>query len=235
MMKNNHASSFAETRWTLVLQASSNDDAPAARAALTELCEIYYEPVVVFIRRWRHDHDEDAARSQAHAFFESILSKERSPIGQPSPSLGRFRTYLSGAVKFFLIEEIRRKNTVKRGGEVTFLNVDEQDVHSIDSTDFDRDWAMASVGKALADLEAEMGAAGKATQFEVLKPWLDGNPTLSETSAASSLSISENAVKVAIHRLRERFRAKVRKEVGSTLADPSELKAEMDHLIKSLA
>lgn len=223
-------SSFAATRWTLVLQANS-EDLPTAKAALSELCEIYYEPVVAFIRRWRNDHDEDAARNQAHAFFAFTLSKEQSPLGQPSPSLGRFRSYLSGAVKFFLKEEHRRESTVKRGGDAQFVELRDQEISTNDATDFDRDWAVAVVNRALTELETEMAAAGKTPQFEALKPWLDGNATAPQSAAAEALSISETAVKVAIHRLRERFRAKVRREVAATLFDQSELA----HLITSLA
>lgn len=233
-MRKSSTSSFVATRWTLVLEASAADT-PTAKAALSELCEIYYEPVVAFIRQWRNDNDEDAARNTAHAFFESILAKEHSPIGSPSPSRGRFRSYLLGAVKFFISEQHRRESTAKRGGVAEFIDIDDHDPPSNDSIDFDREWAVAVVRRALTELETEMNDAGKSAQFQALKPWLDGNATATQSAAAEALSISETAVKVAIHRLRERFRAKVRKEVAATLRDQSELDQEMAHLVNSLA
>ncbi|MEM7013841.1 MAG: hypothetical protein AAF585_20460, partial [Verrucomicrobiota bacterium] len=143
-MDKSHSSSFAKTRWTLVLEANS-DDSPAAKAALSELCEIYYEPIVTYIQRWRHDHDEDTARGQAHAFFESILTKESSPLGRPARSAGRFRSYMLGAVDFFLKEEHRLQSTAKRGGQATFVELHEQQIPTSDRADFDRDWAVAVV------------------------------------------------------------------------------------------
>ena len=99
---------------------------------------------------------------------------------------------------------------------------------------FDREWALALIGRALGELESEMEAAGKSQQFSVLKPWLDGNAEKPQAAAAAELGISGTAIKVAIHRLRERFRAKVRAEVAATLYDPSELDAELRHLVAAM-
>ena len=104
-MPDRRPAAFAATRWSLVLEASGDGGTPQARAALRELCDLYYAPVVAFIRRWRQDGDEDAARDQAHAFFESLLAKEK--LGDPDPQRGRFRNYLLGAVKHFLLEQQR--------------------------------------------------------------------------------------------------------------------------------
>ena len=221
---------FAATRWTLVQQAGG--DTPAARAALGELCDIYYAPVVAFIRRWRHDGDEDAARDQAHAFFESVLAKEQ--LGAPDRELGRFRNYLLGAVKHFLVHEHRAASAEKRGGKAEHEEVGDIESPAPDESHFDRAWALALIGRALGELEIEMGKAGKEKQFATLKPWLDGKADTPQAEAAAALGLSETAIKVAIHRLRERFRAKVRAEVASTLNDPAELDAELRHLVSAL-
>lgn len=223
---------FTATRWTLVQQAGG--DTPAARAALGELCDIYYAPVVAFIRRWRHDSDEDTARDQAHAFFESVLSKET--FGAPDRDRGRFRSYLLGAVKHFLIQEHRIASAEKRGGKVEHEEIDPEqaDLTTLDETQFDRAWALALIGRAFDELEGEMKKAGKEKQFATLRPWLDGNADAPQSEAAATLGLSETAIKVAIHRLRERFRAKVRAEVASTLNDPAELNAELRHLVAAL-
>ncbi len=225
-------SSFSPTRWTLVLQAGGAT--PKGRAALGELCDIYYAPVVAFIVRWRHDGDGEAARDQAHAFFESLLVREN--LGSPDPERGRFRSYLLGAVKHFLLEERRVAATAKRGGQTEHVPLESHDIGTgNDDSLFDREWALALLGRALSTLEGEMDAAGKSKQFSVLKPWLDGNAEGPQSEAANDLGISETAVKVAIHRLRERLRSKVREEIASTLHDPTELDAELSHLVVSLA
>ena len=225
-------SAFAATRWTLVLESSGGT--PKARAALRELCDIYYAPVVSFVRRWRQDGDEDAARDQAHAFFESVLTNEK--FGEPDPRRGRFRNYLLGAVKHFLLEQQRLAATEKRGGRAEHERL-EDGIHAGPGTDasaFDRAWALALIGRALGDLESEMSAVGKAEQFAVLEPWLDGNAEAPQAQAAEILGLSGTAIKVVIHRLRERFRAKVRAEVAATLHDPAELDAELRHLVAAL-
>jgi len=231
-MKSARASDFAATRWTLVLQANGNT--PAARAALGELCDIYYAPVVAFIERWRANGNADDAREEAHAFFESVLAKEA--IGRPDPERGRFRNYLLGAVKHFLAHQKRAAVAVKRGGGVVHVpDVEEVETPSPNETYFDRAWALALIGRALSDLETEMVNARKERQFAALKPWLDGKADVPQSEVAAELGLSETAIKVAIHRLRERFRAKVRAEVAATLDDPTDLDAELRHLVSALA
>ncbi|MGI9243690.1 MAG: RNA polymerase sigma factor [Verrucomicrobiales bacterium] len=225
-------SDFSATRWTLVLEAGG--ETPQAKAALRELCDIYYAPVVAFIRRWRQDGDEDLSRDQAHAFFESVLANEQ--IGAPDPQRGRFRNYLLGAVKHFLLEQRRLAATQKRGGGVPHEPLDEGNHAGAEpgAADFDCAWALALIGRALGELESEMGAAGKSEQFTVLRPWLDGNAETPQAEAAEVLGLSGTAIKVAIHRLRERFRTKVRAEVEATLQDPGELDEELRHLVVAL-
>ncbi|MCU0748678.1 MAG: sigma-70 family RNA polymerase sigma factor [Akkermansiaceae bacterium] len=224
-------STFHPTRWTLVLRACGEGE--AAKLALSDLCEAYYGPVVAFLRL--DGRNEDAAREMAHAFFESVLE---SGVGTPDPQRGRFRSYLLGALKHFLSKQRDAALAEKRGGGAehvpmlgetdTFPGLPMPGVLD-DTLAFDREWALALIGRALATLEAEQ--IGREFVFSTLKPWLDGGADGSQAEAARTLGMSETAVKVAIHRLRSRFRELIRTEVAATVNDPEEVTGELRHLI----
>lgn len=213
---------FHPTRWTLVLRARGEGE--VAKAALSDLCAAYYEPVVAFLRR--EGRGEDAAREMAHGFFESVLS---GGLGAPEPGRGKFRSYLLGALKHYLANQRAASLAGKRGGGVEHVPLVDDPGAADDTLAFDRDWAMNLIARALATLEAEH--AEKAEVFAKLKPWLDGAATSSQADAAHALSMSETAVKVAIHRLRLRFRELIRAEVAATVNDPGEVAEELRHLI----
>lgn len=228
-------SAFHPTRWTLVLR--SRGEGEDAKAALSDLCAACYEPVVAFLRR--EGRSEDAARETAHAFFETVLA---GGIGAPDPARGRFRSYLLGALKHFLAKQRESSLAAKRGGGAEHVPfVAETDTMpglpipglTDDTSAFDRDWALALIARALARLEAEH--AHKPEFFQSLKPWLDGGADTSQADAAQALAMSGTAVKVAIHRLRERFRELIRHEVSATVNDPAEVADELRHLIAVLA
>lgn len=219
-------SNFHPTRWTLVLRSRGQDD--VAKAALSDLCAAYYGPVVSFLRR--EERSEDAARETAHAFFESILT---GGVGAPDPSRGRFRSYLLGALKHFLSKSREAAQTGKRGGGAEHLPLDSATDIEPSITDdtllFDREWALTLLARALASLEREH--VHKTDVFLALKPWLDGGATCSQSDAAHALGLSETAVKVAIHRLRVRFRKLIRAEIAATVDDPEDIAGELSHLI----
>jgi RNA polymerase sigma-70 factor (ECF subfamily) len=220
------SSSFHSTRWTLVRRAQG--DGAEARAALSELCGIYYQPVLQFTRRWCGD--TDRAQDLAHGFFEDLLGRES--IGAADPVKGRFRTYLLGSVKHFLARQRERDGAAKRGGD--FTRVPLEDSHESDDEwelEFDRAWALALIRRALDSLGGEMEKSGKARQFETLRPWLDGGSAGDVSEAGVALDLSPTALKVAIHRLRQRFRQKVREEIAATTADPEDAAAEFRHLV----
>jgi RNA polymerase sigma-70 factor (ECF subfamily) len=204
-----------------------------AKAALSDLCAAYYEPVVSFLRR--EGRSEDVARETAHAFFESVLT---GGVGTADPARGRFRSYLLGALKHFLSKSREAAQTGKRGGGMEHVPlVTENDTTpglpvpglTDDTLAFDREWALALIARALAAVGQEH--AHKPDFFIALKPWLDGGSTASQAEVARSLGMSETAVKVAIHRLRMRFRELIRTEVAATVHDPSEVGDEIRHLI----
>jgi RNA polymerase sigma-70 factor (ECF subfamily) len=225
------AASFHDTRWTLVLRARGEGE--QARVALSDLCAAYYEPVVAFLRR--EGRSEDAAREMAHAFFESLLA---GGVGAPDPGRGRFRSYLLGALKHFLVNHRAAGLSKKRGGGVEHVAILSETETSPglpmpgaddDTLEFDREWAFTLIARAIGMLEAEH--ADKVLHFSTLKPWLDGHANLSQAEAARELGMTENAVKVAIHRLRARFREIIRAEVVATVNEPAEVADELNHLI----
>ncbi len=225
------ASSFHPTRWTLVLRSRGEGD--EAKAALSDLCAACYEPVVSFLRR--DGRGDDTARETAHAFFESVLS---SGIGTPEPERGRFRSYLLGALKHFLFKQRDAALAGKRGGGAEHVPfVSEADTApglpmpgvTDDSLAFDREWALALIARALNSLEREH--THKPEFFFTLKPWLDGGSEASQADAAQALGMSGTAVKVAIHRLRARFRELIRAEIAATVKDPADIADELRHLI----
>ncbi len=233
---------FVPTRWTLVLRAQG--DGPGAQAALGELCEAYYAPVLAFISHL--ERDAENARDLTQAFFTRLLSG--GALNAAEPRHGRFRSYLLGAVKHFLAEEYRRNRTARRGGgenpvpldaggneTTTQLQVPDPAASLTDAL-FDREWAATLVDRAVSALAAENSAAGKGAQFELLKPWLLGEvPSLSQAETARQLALSEGAVKVVIHRLRKRFRELVRAEIAQTVDDSSQVPDEMRYLVEVLA
>lgn len=222
------SSSFHPTRWTLVLAARGEGE--PARAALSDLCAAYYEPVVAFLRR--EGRSDDAARELAHAFFEKLLA---GGLGAPDPGRGRFRSYLLGALKHFLSKQRDAALAARRGAgaEHVPLETEAGPTAADDTLAFDRTWAFALIGRALAALEAEH--AGKPQFFATLKPWLDGAADTSQAEAARALGCSETAVKVAIHRLRARFRELIRAGIAETVNDPADAADELRHLVAIVA
>ena len=229
------SSHFATTHWTCVLLARG--ESAEARAALNELCSAYYAPVQAFLRRG------ESADDLTHDFFARVLTGRA--FQQADPQRGRFRSYLLGAVKHFLSDARDREQAIKRGGEAGHVRLDAGTDTSpaIDVPDpnavspeaaFEQQWALTLIDRALHQLQAEMTRADKAAQFGVLKPWLTGNVESSQAIAALSLGMNENAIKVAIHRLRRRFRELVKTEIAHTVIDPAEQAAELADLIAAL-
>jgi RNA polymerase sigma-70 factor (ECF subfamily) len=231
---------FARTRWTLVER--TRGDSPEARTALSELCGAYYAPVVAFLRR--SGREEDVAREQAHEFFAHVL--ERDPFGGAARERGRFRSYLLGALKHFLAREHERAERLKRGGGSVSVPLDAgtdtspglilADAHALPPDEFfDRQWALAVLDRALSELEKEWTDAGKADEFARLKPWLTGDADHGDQAASARESgMSEGALKVAVHRVRRRFRELVKAEIAQTLDAPDALEDEMHQLFAAL-
>ena len=232
-----------ETRWTLVLRARGQS--PAAQSALGELCEAYYAPVLAFIRQ--SGCHQEAARDLPQGFFAMLLAG--GGLDTVQQGRGRFRSFLLGAVKNFLANQYDRAQAAKRGGGQTLVSIEAgsgtntttelqipDPAGPAPDTVFDRQWALTLVQRALNVLADEFAAAGKPEQFETLKPWLLGDiGTLSQADAAKRLGMTEGAAKVAIHRLRRRFRALVKAEIARTVGDAAQVQEELRYLVEVLS
>lgn len=231
---------FATTKWTRVLEARG--DTPDAKAALSDLCAAYYAPVFAFTRR--NAPDEDAARELTQEFFVRLLA--RNGIDNVDPQRGRFRSFLLGAVKHFLADMRDHTHRLKRGAGQALESIDA----GTDTTpglqladagapspdrEFDRKWAFTLLARALDTLAREHKDGGHHDQFETLKLWLTGDTeSISQADAARQLGLSEGAVKVAIHRLRRRFREVIKSEIGQTVSERAQVGEELSHLLEAL-
>ena len=231
---------FATTQWTRVLEARG--ESPEAKAALSDLCAAYYAPVFAYIRN--HTPDEETARDLTHEFFQRLLT--RHGIDSVDPNRGRFRSFLLGAVKHFLSDARDHSHRLKRGGGQQIESLDAAsdtcpamqvaDPSRSPEREFDRKWALTVLDRALTMLAEEHRTVGKLDQFNALKPWLTGDADdLSQAGAARELDLNEGALKVAIHRLRRRFRELVKLEIGRTLNDPAQIPHELACLTASLS
>lgn len=235
---------FAPTRWTLVLRARG--ETPEARAALSELCAAYYQPVFRFLRR--EGRDDETARELAQEFFTRVL--QHGNLGAADPARGRFRSYVLGAVKHFLADQRKHTRRQRRGGGAAPESLDApvtENGTTLELPDaratvpdawFDRQWALTVINRALNTVADEFASGGRRGQFEQLKPWLIGEATalsLSQADVARRLGLNEGAVKVAIHRLRKRFREVLRAEIAQTLAEGDDVEAELRYLVQALA
>jgi DNA-directed RNA polymerase specialized sigma24 family protein len=201
--------------------------------------------VLTFIRH--NGRDEDTARELTQEFFARLLA--RHGLDTVEPGRGRFRSFLLGAVKHFLADQHDRAQGAKRGGGQTVLSLEAgagantttalqipDPAGSAPDTVFDRQWALTLVERALNLLAGEFTEAGKAKQFETLKPWLLGEvDALSQADAAVRLGLTEGAAKVALHRLRRRFRELVKAEIAQTVDELTHVQDELRYLVEVLA
>jgi RNA polymerase sigma-70 factor (ECF subfamily) len=232
---------FVTTQWTQVL--ATRGDSPEARQALSDLCAAYYTPVFVLIRRAVPS--EEAARDLTQEFFARLLA--RAGLGQVNPERGRFRFFLLGAVKHFLADVHDEQGRLKRGGGRAHISLDagtdsspglELADTSLPSPEleFDREWAVTLLDRALDRLGREQTEAGKGEQFPVLKPWLTGDKQdVSLADLAARLGMSEGAMRVTLHRLRKRFRELVKEEIAGTVGDAAHVREEMGYLLEVLS
>jgi len=232
---------FATTHWTVVL-AAGRTDSQQAGLALEELCRTYWYPLYAYVRR--HGHSREGAEDLTQGFFARLL--EKNYLEGITSDKGKFRSFLLVALKRFLANEWDRANRQKRGGGVLPLSLDWQDAENryqitpVDNLSpdklYDRAWAVIVLERVITRLRDESGTEGRAGQYEQLKPFLmAGNGEISYAKAAAELSMSEGAVRVAVHRLRRRYRELLRAEIAQTLANPTLADEEMQALFSALA
>lgn len=235
----NDPASFQPTRWSLVRQAQG--DSPTSTEALSTLCECYWQPVYRFLCCQGHSQEE--ARETTQAFFAKLL--ETGAIDGAHPDRGRFRSYVLGAVKHFLSDERKAARREKRGGGQLAepLETDRSSAPGLQVADpravwddalFDREWAFAVLHHALTSLEAEFQKKDRAGEFALLRAWLPGagSKTPDPAEARAALNLTDSAFKVAVHRLRRRFRDAVRKEIGRTVDGEAAIASELRYLLE---
>ena len=232
---------FATTHWSVVAAAQPDKASePRARQALEELCRSYWHPIYAFVRY--RGYSSDDAQDLTQSFFARLI--ETGGFASADPRRGRFRSYLLGAMKHFLANEWRRAQTQKRGGQVQFIEWDARDWEAryagaskqVDDPEqlFDREWALETVAGALRALSDEMANAGKREQFDALRSSLTGEEDSSREQIAERLDMSEGAVRVAVHRLRQRYRTLLRAAVAETVSSEADLDDEMRYLVTVL-
>lgn len=232
---------FATTRWTMV-HAAGHQSTPDAAAALAELCQIYWPPLYSYLRGRGHAAEE--AQDLTQGFFARLL--ERQDIRTADPARGRFRSFLLVALKRYVINQHERAVTEKRGGRHASLSLDFEaaermyalEPRSGDTPEqvFDRKWASIALDRALQRLRAECYQEGKGVQADALLPFLtDSGELPSYRAVADQLGLNEGAVKVAVHRLRRRYGAILRLEIGETVAASNDIDAEMRELLRAVS
>jgi RNA polymerase sigma-70 factor (ECF subfamily) len=231
---------FATTHWSLIASAKTKDS-PEAREALSGLCQSYWYPIYAFIRRQGHASDQTEDLTQE--FFTRLLEKDA--LAGVDREKGRFRSFLLACVKHFLANERDRNKAQKRGGGKAVISLHvkfAEERYQIEPSHnltaeklFDRGWAMAVLDQALLRLREETAGPKNDGRFDILKQFLLGTAGQTYAEAAKDLGLSEGAVKVAVHRLRRRYRDLLHKEIGKTVKDPAEIESELDDLFRALA
>jgi RNA polymerase sigma factor (sigma-70 family) len=232
--------SFATTHWSLVLAAGKRG-LPDSERALAALCQAYWPAVYAFVRRQVANIHE--AQDLTQSFFAQLL--EKNILAAAQPARGRFRSFLLTSARNYLHNEWDKQKTRKRGGAAKILPLDFQQEDSkyrfepLDTMSPDRiyelQWVLALLELVMARLRGEYTKAGKERIFERFKGSLSGaDADITLAAIAAQLGISENAAKVAVHRMRKRYRELLRAEVGQTLADPAEVDDEIQLLFTAL-
>jgi RNA polymerase sigma-70 factor (ECF subfamily) len=214
---------------------------PQSSDALEKLCRAYWQPLYFFIRRQGHSPED--AQDLTQQFFARLL--ERNDFLTVDPRKGKFRTFLLTSLCHFLSNERDRSQAAKRGGGRKLISLDElasgesyqPEPASLLSPDklFDQRWATVVLEQALQRLRAEMAQDGKSNQFDLLKAYLTDEPGPGDyAGVAQRLGATNQAVAVAVHRLRHRYRELVRAEVAQTVTSPQQLEEELRHLAEAL-
>ena len=230
------AAQFTSTHWSVVVEAQG--ESPAAHEALEKLCRVYWRPIYSFVRRQGTAPEE--AEDITQAFFADLL--EHKSLAAVRKEKGRFRSYLLGALKYFLADEHRRAMAIKRGKGQRLIPLEElaaDEGTEIEPTDsataeqiYERRWASTVLEHVLGLLKNEYVMAGNAALFDYLKQLLPDEPGApSQADIAGQLGMTANAVRQAFHRFRQRYQLLLREEIAHTVATPGDIEDELRHLI----
>jgi RNA polymerase sigma factor (sigma-70 family) len=232
---------FATTHWSVVL-AAGDSGSGSSREAMERLCRTYWFPLYTYLRRRGCDVHE--AEDCTQAFFAALL--QRHGLQRADPHQGKFRSFLLACLNHFLADERDRAGAQKRGGGTEIISLDIEDAetryrlepaHDLTPEKlFEKSWALTILNNAMAKLKSEYAERGRQALFEALKPHLPaGRGPTSYKEVANRLGMTEAAVKVAVHRLRDRYRQLVREEIAQTVSTPQQVEEEIRDLFASLA
>jgi RNA polymerase sigma factor (sigma-70 family) len=227
---------FTTTHWSIVLEAQG--ESPAAQDALEKLCRTYWRPIYGFVRR--HGAGAEDAEDLTQGFFALLL--ERKDLNTVRKEKGRLRSYLLTSVKNFLADESRHAMAVKRGKGQRLIPLDEireREGIDLERSDrltadqiYERRWAFTVLEQVMARLREEYRSAGNVRFFDRMKKMLmDESDRPSQAEVASEFDMTENAVKQAFYRFRQRYQALLRDEIAHTVAMPGDIEDELRHLI----
>jgi len=224
---------FPTTRLSLVLAAAGAPGAKS-REALADLCRLYWHPLYSYVRRQGHDADE--AQDLTQSFIARLL--EKNTLQKFQERRGRFRSFLLVSLKHFLANERDSARAQKRGGgqepipiESGFTSSD----HLTPEKAFEKQWALGVLARVLVQLREESAQAGKIQHFEKLRGHLTGDDdAVRYRDLARELAMTEGAVKVAVHRLRQRFHEALREEISLTVAHPEDIGDEIRYLMAAI-
>jgi RNA polymerase sigma-70 factor (ECF subfamily) len=227
---------FPDTRWTLIV-AAADGQSPAASRALEELCHAYWYPVYAFIRRFGNSPED--AEDLTQSFFAYFL--ERRNFADADPTRGRFRSFLLASVKRFLSDQADRRSAAKRGGTIAGLDLEEAEKqyarafadHETPERLYEMAWASTLMLRVNDNLRTALQREGRGDQFDQLRRFLPGSDQdISYSDAAGQLRMSEGALKVAVHRLRRRYREMFRIEIAQVVSDPALIDDEVRRLLE---
>jgi RNA polymerase sigma factor (sigma-70 family) len=231
---------FLTTHWSVVLSAREQPS-PQSAAALETLCRAYWHPLYAFVRRQGHIPAD--AKDLTQEFFARLLQKNY--LHSVAPAKGKFRTYLLVMLKRFLADEWDKARAQKRGGgqvfcvdwssaETRFLQQPAD--HLTPEKVFEQRWALTLLDQVYSRLEREYQGQGRAALFDALRFALTGSRSdVPYADLAARLQTTEGAVRVAVHRLRQRYRAILRQAIAETVSTPEEIEEELRHLLQAVS
>jgi RNA polymerase sigma-70 factor (ECF subfamily) len=232
---------FATTHWSVIVNAA-DASSPDPATALEKLCRSYWYPLYAYVRRLGRSPED--AQDLTQDFFERLLAK--NDLQHVQPAKGRFRSFLLASIKHFVANQWDREQAARRGGGLRFVPLDPESMRASESLDttlaatpdklFDRRWALTLLDTVKRRLAAEFAGAGKAAMFDTLQIYLSGETGQTPyAEMAPRLSLSVDALKKAVERLRRRYGELLREEISQTVAHPSEIEDEIRHLRSVLA
>jgi RNA polymerase sigma factor (sigma-70 family) len=230
---------FTTTHWSVVLEAQG--ESPAAKEALEKLCRTYWRPIFAFLRRQGLSPEE--AEDITQGFFAELL--ERRSLDAVRKEKGRLRSFLLGGLKYFLANEERRAMAIKRGKGQRLIPLEELrageriEMEPADPVTaemiYERRWALTVLERVLSRLKEEYSTAANTALFDSLKELLPDEPGApSQAEIAAHLEMTENAVRQAFYRFRQRYQSLLREEIAHTVATPGDIEDELRHLIAVL-